>query len=147
MSGGVSIARAHRGKVIAQFVTSELVADASAIEVASGWVDVLSAVATSRGGSSVCVQGTAVGSPTVGDAQVRLRINGGSFSNLVIGATYYELSALLTHAVASFTVPLEIPDTSPDATEYTFTLQMQAQGIIGTVTPRLGTVLTVVEYR
>ncbi len=133
-------------KTIAQIIPSALVSDASSIPVASGWVDVLTGSISTPGGSSVGVQVTAVANPSVGVAQVRVIVNGGSFSNTVIGATAYDIP-ISSQATIGFNAPTSIPDTSPTNTTYTFKLQMQATGVLGSVVPRAGTVMSLIEYR
>lgn len=137
---------APAAKTIAQIVPQMLSSDAASIPVASGWVDVLSGNVTTLGNSTVGVQATAIGTVGVGAAQVRLRVNGGAFSNQVIGASHYDMPILSASTIA-FNIPRPIADTSPTQTTYTFTLQMQATGILGTVVPKAGTAMTLVEYK
>jgi hypothetical protein len=133
-------------KTILQMISEGLSSDASQIGVGDGWVDVVTCDLTTFGGSSVGVQATAVGSVGVGPGQARVKVDGGAFSDLVIGATYYELG-VLTRATVSFHFPRPLADTSPSQTTYTFKLQMQATGVLGTVTPRVGTFMTLVEAK
>jgi hypothetical protein len=133
-------------KTIAQIVPNALVSDASSIPVASGWVDVLSSTLTTLGNSSVGVQVSAVGNPSVGVGQARVIVNGGDFTDMVVGATAYDIPTS-SQGVASFNAPRTIPDTSPTPTTYTFKLQMQATGGGGAVVPRAGTVMSLIEYR
>ena len=133
-------------KSVMQIVTKFLAADASSIPVANGWTDVLTETLTTLGGTSVGAQVTAVASPSVGVGQARLLVSGGAYSNTVRGATAYDIPISGQGCVA-FHVPTPIADTSPDATTYTFKLQMQATGILGSVVPRAGTGFTLVENR
>ena len=134
-------------KTIANVVPSALAADANPIAVASGWVDVLSGAIQTRGDSSVGVQVTALCAGSVGTPQARVRVNGGAFSNQVIGASAYDFEGGSSIQPIAFHFPRPIADTSPTLTTYTFTLQVQAQGILGTATPKAGTTMTLVEYR
>lgn len=137
---------APAAKSIMQIVPKFLAADASSIPVASGWTDVLSETLTTLGGTSVGAQVTAVASPSVGVGQARLLVSGGAYSNTVRGATAYDIP-ISAQGCAAFHVPTPIADTSPDATVYTFKLQMQATGINGSVVPRAGSGFTLVENR
>jgi hypothetical protein len=131
---------------IAQIQPTFLAADASLILVASGWVDVLTKTITTIGGTSIGSQITALGAPAIGVGQARLVVDGGSYSNQVMGAAAYDIP-LTSQGGVAFHIPTPIPDTSPNLTTYTFKLQMQATGILGTLTPRKGTGLTLLEYR
>lgn len=133
-------------KSVMQIVPSFLAVDASSIAVAAGWTDVLSATLTTLGSTSVGAQVTAVADPSIGVAQVRLIVNGGAYSNAVIGATAYDIP-ISSQGCIAFHVPTPIADTSPTVTEYTFKLQMQATGTLGSVVPRAGSGITLVEYR
>lgn len=133
-------------KAVMQIVPSFLAADASSIAVAAGWTDVLSASITTLGDTSVGAQVTAVADPSIGVAQVRLIVNGGAYSNAVIGATAYDIP-INSQGCIAFHVPTPIAGTSPTVTEYTFKLQMQATGTLGSVVPRAGSGITLVEYR
>lgn len=133
-------------KSVMQIVPKFLAADASSIPVANGWTDVLSETLTTLGDTSVGAQVTAVASPSVGVGQARLLVSGGAYSNTVRGATAYDIP-ISAQGCAAFHVPTPIADTSPDATTYTFKLQMQATGILGSVVPRAGTGFTLVENR
>lgn len=132
-------------KSVMQIVPSFLAVDASAIAVAVGWTDVLSATLTTLGGTSAGAQITAVANPSVGVGQARLIVNGGAYSNEVRGATAYDIP-LSAQGCAAFHVPTSLA-ASPNETTYTFKLQMQATGILGSVVPRAGTTFTLVEYR
>lgn len=133
-------------KSVMQIVPKFLAADASSILVASGWTDVLSDTLTTLGGTSVGAQVTAVGDPSVGVGQVRLVVSGGAYSNTVRGATAYDIPISAQGCVA-FHVATPIAYTSPTETTYTFKLQMQATGILGSIVPRAGTGFTLVENR
>lgn len=137
---------APAAKAVMQIVPAFLLADASSIAVASGWADVLSANLTTLGGTSVGAQVSAVGNPDVGVGQARLLVNGGAYSNSVRGATAYDIP-ISAQGIAAFHVPTPIADTSPNATTYTFKLQMQATGALATIVPRAGTGFTLVEYK
>lgn len=138
--------QAPPAKAVMQIVPKFLTADGSQIEVASGWTDVLSETLTTLGGTNVGAQVTVVANPDVGVGQARLLVSGGAYSNTVRGATAYDIPVSAQGCVA-FHVPTPIADTSPDATVYTFTLQMQATGVLGTVVPRAGSGFTLVENR
>lgn len=133
-------------KSIMQIVPKFLAADASSIPVAAGWTDVLTETLTTLGGTSVGAQVTAVASPSVGVGQARLLVSGGAYSNTVRGAAAYDIP-ITSQGIAAFHVPTPIADTSPNETTYTFKLQMQASGILGTIVPRAGTGFTLVENR
>lgn len=138
---------AGAARTIAQIVPAALGADASAIATADGWTDVLTASITTKGGTSIGTQVTAVGSAgTTGEGQVRLVINGGSFSNVVLGPTYVSLATTttLSRAVVAFHAPVAI--SAGAAETYDFKLQMQATGLLNTLTPRKGCALTCIEY-
>lgn len=132
-------------KTIAQIVGSSLAADASSIPVASGWVDVLTASVQTKGSCIFAVQFSAIGAPAMGEGLARLRINGGAFSDLVFGADSYSIP-VLSYGVASGNAPKVVAST-PGYTTYTVSLQMQATGVLGSVVPKKGSQLTVVEYR
>ena len=138
---------AGAAKTRVQSVAAVLAADASAIATASGWTDVLSIDLTTKGGTTAGVLVAAIASSGIlGEGQARLIVNGGAFSNVVLGATYHALAMTTTKSrdTAAFHVPVSIPSTS--GTTYTFTLQMQATGLLNSMTPRKGCALTCAEH-
>lgn len=134
-------------KTIIQTQTAALAADASSIGVASGWQDIgLSRTLTTRGGSTVTVQLTAIGSPTLAAAQVRVLVSGGAYSDTVVGAPAYAIDTPpLSTTSAGF--PVAIADTSPNETTYTFRVQMQAPGALNAVVPKAHTRISLAEHR
>lgn len=137
---------APAAKTIAQIQSASLASDASAILVASGWVDVVSRDLTSLGGSTVAVQATAIGSPSVGVGQARVIVNGtGIPADTVIGAAAYDIQ-ISSLSTTAFNAPTAVPSADPAVT-YTFKIQMRATGILGQVVPCAGTRITLVEYK
>lgn len=130
-------------KVIAQIVPSFLTEDASEITVAQGWVDVRESTVVSHGGSSVGVQVTAICTGTVGTPQYRVVVNGGAYTNQVIGAASYDFPG----GTSRQPVASHIPCPTTQAATYSFKLQVQAQGVLGTATPRAGSGITAVENK
>lgn len=136
---------APAAKTILQVQTAALAADASSIPVASEWVDVVSQTLSSMGDSSVGVQVTAIGGPSLSVGQVRVVVNGtGIPADTVVGAAAYDIqiSALST---TSFNAQAALPAADP-AVAYTFKVQMRATGL-GAIVPRAGTRITLVEYK
>lgn len=137
---------APAAKTIAQIQSAVLLADGSAVVPADGWVTKLSRTLTTRGGSNMGVQVTAVGNTGgSGVGAARILANGGSFSNTVIGADQYDLHDA-NWGFAAFHHPLALPDTSPTETEYTLALQFSVTGVGSSLVPRKGCVVTLVEY-
>lgn len=134
-------------KTIAQIQSTVRTVDASAIVPADGWVTVDTRTLATRGGSAMGVQITAVGNTNGSSiAQARILINGGAYTNTVIGADQYDLhDADWGHA--AFHHPVALADTSPAETTYTVSMQLSVTGIGSTVTARKGCVITLVEYR
>lgn len=134
-------------KTVIQTQTAALAGDASSIGVASGWQDIgLSPTLATRGGSTVTVQLTAIGSPTLAPGQVRVLVSGGAYSDTVVGAAAYAIQATaLATTSASFPVP--IADTSPDETTYTFRVQMQAPGALNAIVPKAYSRISLAEHK
>lgn len=137
---------APTAKVIAQIEATALGADAASIAAAAGWVTVLTQTIVTRGGSDVDVRATAVGDTVGGTAQARVLLNGGDFTDSIVGAVQYDLRDSSYGASATRYLSA-IPDTSPTETTYTFELQFAVTGGASTVVPRKGTELTLVELR
>lgn len=122
-----------------QIQRSMLSADASAINNAAGWVDVRSFSISSEGSTVLeldapCQFGVLIG------GQVRLIINGGSMSNVVLRAR--DLAALAGNTDGDIRTYVELPSGSQ---LYTVSLQASASAL-GSVTPRAGCSLTAKEY-
>lgn len=142
---------APAAKTIAQIQTSVLASDGSAIGTADGWVSVLTKTLTTQGASAVGVQCTSVAdiSGVTGQATARVIVNGGSFpADTIVGAPGgYDIAGDGGHGSLGFNAPRAIADTSPTNTTYTFELQLSVTGIGSSLTPRAGSVMTLVEYR
>jgi hypothetical protein len=139
---------APAAKTIVQSIPAFLTQDASSIATADGWVTVKSQALISRGGTSVGVLAIAIGNTSgVGaQAQARIRVSGGAYSNTVVGAAQYDIHNS-TYGAAGFNVPVPLADTSPSDTTYTFELQMSVTGLGATVVPRAGSGMSLVEHR
>lgn len=112
-----------------------LTVDASAIPVASGWVDVLAVMIVTADDTSI-LEASAVllGTVAVG-AQGRLVLDGGSYTNAVIALGSFPVAlAQLSLALLS-TRALDAADT------YTLTLQAQGNGVVATITPLANTTI------
>jgi len=136
---------APAAKTIVQSIPAFLVADASSIATADSWVTVKSQALVSKGGTAVGVLAIAVGNTGSGQAQARVRVSGGAYSNTVVGADQYDIHNS-SYGAAGFNVPVPLADTSPNDTTYTFELQMSVTGI-GAVVPRAGSGMSLVEHR
>lgn len=125
-----SLLQAHRSK---------LTADASAINAAAGWADVLSVEVDSGGSSALEILGSLQAGVTLG-GQLRVVIDGGSFSDAIIAMQ--DLQALAGNAPGHLSTYVDLP--SGDET-YAVKLQASAAAL-GSVTPRAGSSLIVKEY-
>lgn len=132
-------------KTILRSNADQLAADASAVPVASGWIDVVSTTIATKGASSLAIQGTAIGNITLGAAQARVIIDGGSFSAQVLGADSYDLAGI-SQANTGFNTPCPIPSTG-NYTTYTIKMQFRAVGVLASVTPRKGTIIAAFEHK
>lgn len=133
-------------KTIAQSVTGYLAADAASIATADGWVNVKSVSLTSQGGSVAASFVVAIGNTGSGQGQARVLVNGGSYSNQVVGAAQYDIHNS-NYGATGFNIPVPLADTSPTDTTYTFTLQFSVTGVGATIIPRAGSGISLAEYR
>lgn len=130
---------------LAQVKNATLAADSSSIPVASGWTDVsgLSVNLSTFGGTIFGVTLSAVNAAIAVGAQVRVLINGGAFSDLVLGTAAFPL---LTSSFAGFTMATPVSVTG-SRTTYTVRVQARGLGVLASVSLAAGaSSITVFEY-
>lgn len=130
--------------VIRQTVSAAIASDSSSIPVASGWTDVtgLSVSITTLGGSIARMAACAAPAAIAIGASYRVLINGGSFSDVVLGTMPLKLSVGLPRP---FFVNQALGATSP--TTYTFRVQAQGVGVLSSVSlEALVSSIAVTEY-
>lgn len=135
---------ANTSFMIANIKSAKLAADSTAFPVASGWQDVsgLSVSLSTLGGTTLGITLSAVNSNIAIGGQVQAIINGGSFSNVVVGLAAFPL---LTSSFAGFTTFVTLPAAA--RTTYTVRVQARGLGVLASVTLAAGaTSIAVFEY-
>lgn len=122
---------------ILQIARAKLAADASVI-TPSAWTDVLTVSLTTLAGALLKIDGSCNAGVLIGGA-MRLLINGGAYSNVVLATSTYPLLAGNAPGQAMTYI-----DALPAGT-YTIKIQVSA-AILGSVTPRAGASLIVTEH-
>jgi hypothetical protein len=123
---------------VEQFQHSALTEDASAISP-TAWTDVLVVEVDSFGDTRLDIVGTPILGCTIGGGY-RLLIDGGGFSSEIL---VDEISLELLSRKAYRTQAVVV---LPGGDEVTYTVKLQARAtILGSVTPRAGSVLRVLE--
>ena len=136
---------APQARAIKQIANASLASDGDSISVNLGWQDIgLEVEITTKGATAILVVSSVLAGIAIG-GQTRVLIDGGSFSNAIVGPDAADYPVLSGRATAPFTTVLAIPSTASETT-YTIRCQVQAVGLFSIATPRKGSTLVVSEY-
>lgn len=132
-------------RTVENIETVALAANSASFPVASGWTDVagFSTTVSTRGGSKLVIELLAATAAILVGGSVRVLINGGSFSSVIVGAVNFPV---IVGGSTGFRVSVNIP--AGARASHTVRVQAQGVGVLASVSlAAVASCMTVTEYR